>query len=649
MRFVTFVPVLVLLGVALLVAPPTGRAAEAPALPPGALRAALGVPAERLARLTAGINMNTWFLTAARHGAGPQVAVSAADLQQLYEIGFRHVRLGIGVDLLFDPTRPDALDPTMLAALDMALDALRAAQLAVVLIPGEDDTWRVRLASDDAALAEMTRFWAALAAHLAPRDPDWLFLEILNEPAFGVLAPNCVNPVTRWAYVQSQIAAAIRAAAPQHTILATSYNWSDVYSLQNLVPLADPNVVYTFHFYEPMMFTDQGTGWISPLWEMLHDLPYPSNAAVCAAVLPTIAPEAQHLAGWYCSQTWDAAHLAALIRFATVWAARHGVPLYAGEFGVNRPPTAPADRAAWVHDTRAALEAAGIGWAFFNYDSSFGLMLDDGQDHRAPDWAIVAALGLSGRPPTARPAGAAPPATAVPLKVPRRPVARTPPRPAGPPAPTPTRVCEMPFSDVPPTFWAYSYISWMYAHDVVHGYGDALTCLPPTSPGPPCFLPNAPVSRGQLVKMAVLAAGLPVINPPRGHFRDLAPGAPYYDMVETAYAHGIIGGYADGTVRAGQTLTRAHLAKILALGLGLLPATPPAGGPRFADVDSTYWAYPYVEAVAAQSIASGYGCEISPAEPCDGDQRPYFRPGNVVTRAQASKAVYLGWGNTTGK
>jgi len=49
---------------------------------------------------------------------------------------------------------------------------------------------------------------------------------------------------------QAQIAAAIRAGAPRHTIIAAGARWSDDDDLVFQEPLRDPNIIYNFHFYE---------------------------------------------------------------------------------------------------------------------------------------------------------------------------------------------------------------------------------------------------------------------------------------------------------------------------------------------------------------------------------------------------------------
>ena len=62
--------------------------------------------------------------------------------------------------------------------------------------------------------------------------PDRVFFEILNEPEF--------SDAYRWYGVEAKLAAAIRRAAPRHTIIATGARWDDDDDLIFLEPLPDP-------------------------------------------------------------------------------------------------------------------------------------------------------------------------------------------------------------------------------------------------------------------------------------------------------------------------------------------------------------------------------------------------------------------------
>ena len=68
--------------------------------------------------------------------------------------------------------------------------------------------------------------------------------------------------------------------------------------------------------------------------------------------------------------------------------------------------------------------------------------------------------------------------------------------------------------------------------------------------------------------------------------------------------------------------------------------TCPAGQ-CFTDVPSGNSFYDNVNALYMDGIIGGYPCG-GPGEPCDADNRPYYRPANLVSRQQMSKFVDLG-------
>ena len=128
-------------------------------------------------------------------------------------------------------------------------------------------------------------------------------------------------------------------------------------------------------------------------------------------------------------------------------------------------------------------------------------------------------------------------------------------------------------------------------------------------------------------------------------FSDVAAGSTFDAYIGCLACRGIVSGYSDGTYQPGAGLTRGQLAKIVA-GAAVLTATIPLTQQTFADVqpNSTFWVY--VERAAAAGLVSGYTCGTVPAEPCDGGQRPYYRPGVGVTRGQTAKLVSQGAGWT---
>jgi len=105
------------------------------------------------------------------------------------------------------------------------------------------------------------------------------------------------------------------------------------------------------------------------------------------------------------------------------------------------------------------------------------------------------------------------------------------------------------------------------------------------------------------------------------------PDNPFYVGVATAFNRGVISGYADGTFRWSNNVTRAQLCKIVveAMQWGI----DTTGGPHFTDAPPSNPFYGYIEAVYSHSVISGYA---------DGT----FRPGSYATRGQIRKIVHLG-------
>jgi hypothetical protein len=173
--------------------------------------------------------------------------------------------------------------------------------------------------------------------------------------------------------------------------------------------------------------------------------------------------------------------------------------------------------------------------------------------------------------------------------------------------------CSVSFSDVNPPDYFYVPVMYLACHSVISGYADGT------------FRPYNDTTRGQLSKIVVLAEGWQLDCPLPGHFTDVPPTDPFFCYIETAYSHQIISGYADGTFRPGNNVTRGQLCKIVVLAEGWTDNCPPSG--HFSDVPPDHPFFCYIETAFAHGIISGYA---------DGT----FRPGNSATRGQISKIVY---------
>jgi endoglucanase len=344
----------------------------------------------RAQHLRHGINASEWFAQNPGHysAADTNANTDDADIALMAQIGFDNVRLSIDpAPLEQQPRGKDGLNADFLRRLDHAVDQMLAKGMAVQIDIHPEPDYKKRVSTTGDGVDRFVQMWRKLAAHYADRNPDLVFFEVMNEPE--------ERDPYRWAGVQARAAAAIRQVAPKNTIIAAGANWSGLGDLLRLEPLPDGNVIYNFHFYEPMQFTHQGASWAGTWEYMTHDIPYPPTDDSMQKSLDQVPDLLQRYElEQYWLQHWDAHHIRLQMDMAAEWAKQNNVPLICNEFGVHRPVTPPDSRMRWLHDVRTALEANGIGWTMWDYRGGFGVVWKkDGQPAKVDD-AVVQALGL---------------------------------------------------------------------------------------------------------------------------------------------------------------------------------------------------------------------------------------------------------------
>jgi hypothetical protein len=165
---------------------------------------------------------------------------------------------------------------------------------------------------------------------------------------------------------------------------------------------------------------------------------------------------------------------------------------------------------------------------------------------------------------------------------------------------------------------------------------------PPTVPA--TIGPASPTPHGTSTATATRTppgpqpTGHPTVPPCELPFTDVHPTDWFYVPVQWMYCNGVVSGYPDNTFRPNLPTTRGQIMKIVVGAFGLPIHTD--GGPHFADVSAEHAFYSFVETAYFYSVVGGYPCG-GPDEPCDAENRPYFRPNAQVTRAQLTKITVL--------
>ncbi|MDQ5825292.1 MAG: S-layer homology domain-containing protein [Chloroflexota bacterium] len=196
--------------------------------------------------------------------------------------------------------------------------------------------------------------------------------------------------------------------------------------------------------------------------------------------------------------------------------------------------------------------------------------------------------------------------------------------------------CEAGFPDVAPDSPFYSYVRCLACRNIIGGYPDGT------------FGPNNAVTRGQLSKIVSNAAGFDEEHEGQT-YNDVAPDSPFYIWVERLSSRAILGGYPCGGAgepcdsqnlsyfRPNANSTRGQITKIVANAAGFNEAVP-SDRQTFTDVPPGGPFHEFVERLTTRNVMSGYPCGGA-GEPCDSQNRPYFRPNANATRGQISKIV----------
>ncbi len=331
-------------------------------------------------RLRRGINITGWFrFPASRDPAALAGYLSDQALADLRTAGFDFVRLAV------DPAVAGGQRPVLIAA----IRRIQRQGLTVIVSPQPHDWHLEPSAADRERLRE---FWSDLAPALRALARGRTVPEVVNEPVFA-------HDPAGWAALQHRVLIAIRQALPKATIVLTGQDWGSAGGLLALTPEDDPNVLYSFHFYDPAELTSLAAYRPGLDRAALARLPFPVDGkARCEATAAVSAdPATRDLMRYYCALGWDGSHIAATVDRVAAWARSHHVRLLAGEFGASAALNAPA-RDAWLKVVREAFEADGIGWALWGYDDVMGFAVSRPPALRPRlEPAVLTALGLSTR------------------------------------------------------------------------------------------------------------------------------------------------------------------------------------------------------------------------------------------------------------
>jgi endoglucanase len=296
--------------------------------------------------------------------------IDQRDFALLKSLGFKSVRLPVAFNFMEQQKTP--LN-NVLTQIDYVLNLCNKYGFKLVIDYHNGDL------NDNNYLTETPKIinlWLILAKRYKGVSADNLLFEIYNEPL-------PMNPQI-WKDAAYNITTAIRKIDTKRTLIVGASNYNSIYELSRFVRLADENIIYTFHFYEPFLFTHQGAEWVGDQ-VATTGVPFPYNAEN----FPTLNAKAKNTWGEtnYNQYRLDGTEQALFDKLTIIkkWGDKYNVPILCGEYGVHNKHADLGSRCRYIKAMRKTLKTLNIPGMLWDYNGTFSIFTGKPAMQTLPD------------------------------------------------------------------------------------------------------------------------------------------------------------------------------------------------------------------------------------------------------------------------
>jgi endoglucanase len=279
--------------------------------------------------------------------------IDSSDFPRIAKAGFKTIRLPVRWSSRARAEAPYTIDPAFMTRVKTIVADARKAGLNIILNSHHFE--EIHEDPSAANIARLAGMWTQIAAEFA-NEPEAIYgFEIENEPHKNFNDSNLLA-------VLSPALAEIRKTNPTRPVIIGGEFWSGINSLKTLKLPDDPNIIPTFHYYDPFDFTHQGATWVDPV-------PPVGRAYGTQKDRQILVDDVQKIRDYI---------------------ARTGKTPFMGEFGANGPIPL-SDRVKYQKAVRIAFDQVGIGMCAWAYTNTFPLW-----DHSKSKWVpgMLDAMGL---------------------------------------------------------------------------------------------------------------------------------------------------------------------------------------------------------------------------------------------------------------
>ncbi len=333
---------------------------------------AQNIAQNRAEKMGIGMNVsyldNWWIGTKDKHYSDFAKPEEAAKREKMFaeiaKAGFKTVRIPICFSAWMELKQPYNWDnPKGLEMADSFVKWALANNLNVIidLHHGEFDG----LIPEAKNPERFVNLWFRIAERYKNTDPEKVFFELRNEP-HDISADQ-------WRWQAKEIIKVVRQIAPKHTLVVGFHDWNSRQAMIGSEPFEDSNIIYTFHYYDPFLFTHQGATWageglpdvknVSFPWSKDNKIQVPASAK---------GKWVEGLINNYREES-NSTKMFNDLKAAKDWAEKNKVPIFLGEFGSFTKSTTIEDRCRHAEVIYSALGKLKIPNAWWEWDGGFNM------------------------------------------------------------------------------------------------------------------------------------------------------------------------------------------------------------------------------------------------------------------------------------
>ena len=339
--------------------------------------------AVRSAPFSKGVNFSDWF-ESNNAGGIPFTKYTEQDFIDVKSLGADVIRLPVKMHSMISGAPYYTLDPLLVKFLNMAVDWAEKHEIYIIIDNHSFDPVLPTSTDIDRILVPV---WEQVARLFKDRG-KFVIYEILNEP-HGISDG-------RWGEIQLRAIEAIRRIDNKHTIMVGGTEYNSINKLTEVPKYSDANLIYTFHFYDPYIFTHQGATWGEPSIASLKGVPFPYKSEKMPKV-PANLKETwiEGAIARYPYESTPSALYTALNK-VVAFSKERDVPVFCGEFGVFIPNSLKEDRVTWYKVISDAMDKRNISRASWDYYGGFGVFNQSkGNFNHDLNVEVVRAMGFN--------------------------------------------------------------------------------------------------------------------------------------------------------------------------------------------------------------------------------------------------------------